>query len=74
MTDMTPTVGDGTSTGRAAYSDTTTAGRPRRRLATETKSAFKTTEFWLYATAVAAVLIASQAVGTGTRHVDRPRS
>jgi hypothetical protein len=63
-------VGDRSSTGRLAYGDTAATGRPRRRLATETKSAFKTTEFWIYAAAVAAVLIASQLVGTGTRHVD----
>ena len=41
-----------------------------RRLATETKSAFKTTEFWIYAAAVAAVLIASRAVGSGAHHGD----
>jgi hypothetical protein len=70
MTDITPTVGDGTSAGRSAHSGTATTGRPSRRLATETKSAFKTTEFWIYAAAVAAVLIASQVVGTGDRHGD----
>ena len=64
-------VGDGTSAGRPAYGDDTAAtGRSRRRLSTETKSAFKTTEFWIYAAAVAGVLIASAAVGTGARHVD----
>jgi hypothetical protein len=63
-------VGDGTAGGRPAYADTAATGRPRRRLSTETKSAFKTTEFWIYAAAVAAVLIASQVVGTGARHVD----
>jgi hypothetical protein len=64
MTDMTP------GTSRTAYGDTAATGRPRRRLSTETKSAFKTTEFWIYAAAVAAVLIASQLVGTGARHAD----
>jgi hypothetical protein len=63
-------VGDGTSGGRLAYGETVATGRPRRRLSTETKSAFKTTEFWIYAAAVAAVLIAAQVVGTGDRHVD----
>ena len=33
-------------------------GAPVRRLATETKQAFKTTEFWVYIVAVIAVLIA----------------
>ena len=42
----------------------------RRRLSTETKSAFKTTEFWIYAAAVAAVLIASAVVGTTRQHAD----
>lgn len=84
MTDMTPgtsrtgmtgagtasAAGDGSPAGRPAHGETAVTGRPRRRLSTETKSAFKTTEFWIYAAAVAAVLIASQIVGTGTRHVD----
>jgi hypothetical protein len=42
----------------------------RRRLSTETKSAFKTTEFWIYAAAVAGVLIASAVVGTTRQHID----
>jgi hypothetical protein len=40
-------------------------GEARRRLATETKQALKTTEFWAYIAAVAAVLIASQVVTSG---------
>ena len=84
MTDMTPPtartetiepvtagrVAGGTAAGRPARADTTATRRPRRRLATETKSAFKTTEFWIYAAAVAAVLIASRVVGSGTHHGD----
>jgi hypothetical protein len=63
-------VGDGSSAERLGYGDSAPAGRSRRRLSTETKSAFKTTEFWIYAAAVAAVLIASAVVATGTRHID----
>jgi hypothetical protein len=81
MTDMTPgtsrtgvagadAVGDGTPGGRSAYGDTIATGRPRRRLSTETKASFKTTELWIYLAAVAAVLIASQAVGTESGHTD----
>jgi hypothetical protein len=84
MADMTPgtsrtemagadtgdVVGGGTSGGRPRYGDTAATGRPQRRLSTETKAAFKTTELWIYAAAVAAVLIASQVVDTGSRHVD----
>lgn len=36
----------------------------------ETKLSFKTTEFWIYLAAVAAVLIASQAIGTTDNHAD----
>jgi hypothetical protein len=61
------TAGDGTV---PAYGTTAATGRPRRRLSTETKSAFKTTEFWVYAAGVAAVLIASDLVGTASDHGD----
>ncbi|MGW0363361.1 hypothetical protein [Streptomyces sp. NPDC002990] len=43
--------------------------RPRR-LSTETKSALKTTEFFIYLASVAAVLIASMVVGTEEGHLD----
>jgi hypothetical protein len=36
----------------------------RRRVSTETKSSFKTTEFFAYLAAVAGVLVASQLIGT----------
>jgi hypothetical protein len=36
----------------------------RRRLSTETKASFKTTEFFAYIAAVAGVLVASQLIGT----------
>jgi hypothetical protein len=38
--------------------------RHDRRISTETKSAFKTTEFFVYVASVAAVLIASMVVGS----------
>src|SRR5919112_5010005 len=37
-------------------------GRASRRLATETKQAFKTTEFWAMAALVVAILIAGNAI------------
>jgi hypothetical protein len=43
---------------------------PRRRLSTETKASFKTTEFFAYLGAVVGVLMASQLVGTGDGHDD----
>jgi hypothetical protein len=58
------------STGSNAYGDDSTrgsgtlAGRARgRRVSTETKAAFKTTEFFIYVASVIAVLIASMVVG-----------
>ena len=61
--------GDGTAAGRLAQGNTAETGRPRR-LSTETKSASKTTELWIYVAAVAAVLIASAVVGTTASHGD----
>ncbi|MFD9432036.1 hypothetical protein [Streptomyces sp. NPDC060002] len=40
------------------------------RLSTETKAAFKTTEFFVYIAAVVAVLIASMVVGDDEGHAD----
>ena len=61
------TAGDGVV---PAYGTTAATERPRRRLSTETKSAFKTTELWVYVAAVAAVLIAPDVVGTTADHGD----
>jgi hypothetical protein len=61
--------GDGTAAGRLAQGNTAATERPRR-LSTETKSALKTTELWIYVAAVAAVLIASAVVGTTASHGD----
>jgi hypothetical protein len=44
--------------------------RPRRRLSTETKASFKTTEFFAYIGAVVGVLLASQLIGTEDNHED----
>ena len=52
-----------------AYTDHHDAA-PSRRLSTETKSSFKTTEFWLYVLAVVGVLIASYVVKTTGSHAD----
>ncbi|MFF7451727.1 MULTISPECIES: hypothetical protein [unclassified Streptomyces] len=46
------------------------AARRPRRLSTETKAAFKTTEFFAYIAAVVAVLIASMVVGDDEGHAD----
>ena len=43
---------------------------PSRRLSTETKASFKTTEFFVYLAAVVGVLLASQLVGTEDGHSD----
>ncbi|GGU12114.1 hypothetical protein [Streptomyces lateritius] len=45
-------------------------GQRTRRLSTETKSALKTTEFFVYIASVIAVLIASMLVGTEEGHTD----
>jgi len=63
------TSGDGTVAERTPQANTAETGR-RRRLSTETKAAFKTTELWVYVAAVAAVLIASAVVGTTASHGD----
>lgn len=44
--------------------------RTGRRLTTETKAAYKTTEFFAYVAAVAGVLIASYVVKTNENHAD----
>jgi len=43
---------------------------PRRRLSTETKASFKTTELFAYLGAVVGVLLASQLIGTEDGHDD----
>jgi hypothetical protein len=39
-------------------------GRQVRRLSTETKASWKTTEFWIYIAVVVGILIGSQTVGS----------
>jgi hypothetical protein len=53
----------------ASYTSSAPAHVEPRR-STETKAAFKTTEFIMYVAAVAGVLIASAVVGTTHAHVD----
>ena len=45
-------------------------GDRARRLATETKQAFKTTEFWSFVTIVAAILISAAAIKGGDNGTD----
>ncbi|MFE9677188.1 hypothetical protein ACFYO5_24145 [Streptomyces sp. NPDC006259] len=52
------------------HAGTDTAAHRPRRLSTETKAAFKTTEFFAYIAAVVAVLIASMVVGDDEGHAD----
>ncbi|MER8226540.1 hypothetical protein ABTZ58_39930 [Streptomyces sp. NPDC094143] len=52
------------------HTGTDTAAHRSRRLSTETKAAFKTTEFFAYIAAVVAVLIASMVVGDDDGHAD----
>jgi hypothetical protein len=54
--------------GTASHTNNRAHVEPRR--STETKAAFKTTEFIMYIAAVAGVLIASAVVGTTHAHVD----
>jgi hypothetical protein len=65
MTSANPAANMGTTT-----SDVGVRGRPVRRVATETKSSYKTTEFFTYLAAVVGVLLASLLVGTGDGHGD----
>jgi hypothetical protein len=44
--------------------------RTAQRLTTETKSFFKTSEFWVYVAVVAGILIAGNAIGDKGRGVD----
>jgi hypothetical protein len=69
--DNTPnTVGGVPANGRPAHGDSAPTRQSRRRLYTETRPAFRTTEFWIYVAGVVAVLIASDLVGTGAHHSD----
>ncbi|MFD3546099.1 hypothetical protein ACFWUW_10880 [Streptomyces sp. NPDC058655] len=66
---MTTANPGGTPAGRRTAS-AGVSGHGTRRLSTETKSALKTTEFFVYIAAVVAVLIASMLVGTEEGHRD----
>ncbi|MFD3809136.1 hypothetical protein ACFWSF_38215 [Streptomyces sp. NPDC058611] len=66
---MTTASPGGTPAGRRT-AGAEVSGHGTRRLSTETKSALKTTEFFVYIAAVIAVLIASMLVGTEEGHLD----
>jgi hypothetical protein len=66
----TSTVGGGLASDRPSYGDNAATERHGRRLYTETKSAFKTTELWVFIAGVAGVLIASDLVDTTSDHSD----
>ncbi len=55
---------------RMAAQPTTPQVQEIRPAGNETKGSFKTTEFWVYLAAAAAVLIASYLVGTTATHAD----
>jgi hypothetical protein len=56
--------------GAGHHAGADTAVHRPRRLSTETKAAFKTTEFFAYVAVVVAVLIASMVVGDDEGHAD----
>ena len=56
--------------GNSAANVQYTGEAPSRRLSTETKASFKTTEFFAYLAAVVGVLLASQLVGAEDGHGD----
>ncbi|MFJ4862909.1 MULTISPECIES: hypothetical protein [unclassified Streptomyces] len=67
---MTTANPGGTPAGGHGTGVTHASGHGARRLSTETKSALKTTEFFVYIACVIAVLIASTLVGADDGHRD----
>jgi hypothetical protein len=67
--EATPSTASYTSSPAASHTNGQAAHAEPRR-STETKAAFKTTEFMVYIASVVGVLIASAAVGTTHAHVD----
>src|SRR2546430_1938268 len=59
------------TTGRDVGYDGTTTRRPTRRLFTETKAAFKTTEFFAMIAGIAGILIAAASIGATEGHPDK---
>jgi hypothetical protein len=73
MTSAYPAPGAVSGTGNAApnYGPAVADRQARpRRLTTETKASFKTSELFVYLASVVGVLLASWAVGTGDGHED----
>src|SRR5512144_585209 len=58
---------DGSSVGR----DGSSVGRAARRLATETKQAFKTTEFWAMVALVVSILVSAAVIKGGDDGTDQ---
>jgi hypothetical protein len=69
MTTVNP-VGHGSPTAHDSQPTGSARLRAPRRLATETKASYKTTELWIYLVAVASVLLASYLVDTTGGHDD----
>jgi hypothetical protein len=61
---------DVTRDGVRAGGNGSTVGRAARRLATETKQAFKTTEFWAMVGLVVAILISAAVINGGDNGTD----
>jgi hypothetical protein len=60
----------GVTTGAAGARPSNGIGRVARRLATETKQAFKTTEFWAMVGLVVAILVSAAAIKGGDNGTD----
>jgi hypothetical protein len=70
---VTTNYSDATATPATATAGTAGVGdvhRPTRRLSTETKASYKTTELFAYLATVVGVLLASQLVGNEDGHDD----
>jgi hypothetical protein len=55
----------------AAHRDRPTVGRRARRLVTETKAAFKTTEFWAMLSLIVAILVSAAVIKGGDDGTDQ---
>ena len=56
---------------RPAAHDASTRDRPRRSLVTETKAAFKTTEFFAMIGVIVGILVAAASIGATEGHPDK---
>jgi hypothetical protein len=67
---MVSTANTGGAVAGGNYPAESATGARTRRLTTETKASFKTTEFFAYLASVAAILIASATVDSENGHAD----